>query len=190
MELSAGSAYNASSPLRIRQGGAPDLRLTARYATRPWTGAPYYAYRLGRWSPAQRAWELELVHHKLYLTNPPPEVQRFEVTHAYNLLLVNRAVRVPFAIVRTGLGAVVAHPENTVRGRPLAEARGRLGGGYYLAGPAGQVAVAHHFRLRGGWGLSLEGKLSGAYARVPVQGGDATVPNAAAHALFGVGYAF
>lgn len=190
VELLGGAAVNAPMPLRIRQRGTPDLRFLARYETRPWEGAPYYAYRVGRWSQGERAWELELVHHKLYLADPPSEVQRFEITHGFNLLLLNRAVRRSGVVLRAGAGLVVAHPESIVRGRVLASNGGGLGGGYHLAGPAVQLAVARRIRLGGGWALTVEGKATGAYARVPVAGGRATVANVAAHGLAGVAYAW
>lgn len=76
-----------------------------------------YAYRIGRWS-GRTAWEAELVHHKLYLENPPPAVQHFEVTHGYNLATANRAWATDRrTVLRVGVGLVIAHPEGRVRGR-------------------------------------------------------------------------
>jgi hypothetical protein len=189
-ELFGGSAYSAPTPLTIRQAGERELRLTARYATKPWTGSPYYAYRLGRWSHG-RAWEVELVHHKVYLENPPAEVQHFEVTHGYNLLSLNRAVRRGGLILRVGVGAVIAWPHATVRGRTLpARGRGLFGRGYYLSGPTAQLAAGKRFTLWRKLFLAVEGKLTGSYARIPVSDGRASVPNVAAHGLIGVGYGF
>lgn len=188
VELLGGTAVNVPMSLRIRQRGTPDLRFVARYETRPWEGSPYYAYRVSRWSQPERAWELELVHHKLYLDDPPSEIQRFEITHGFNLLLLNRAVRRSGLVLRAGAGVVVAHPESIVRGRALGSDEGGLGGGYHLAGPAVQLALARRIRLGGGWALTVEGKATGAYARVPVADGRATVANVAAHGLAGVAY--
>lgn len=187
LEIFGGSALSVPTRLRIEQEGEQDLRLTARYATRPWSGAPYYAYRIGRHS-ASRGWELELVHHKLYLRDPPSEVQHFEVTHGYNLIFLNRVAHAGRWAARIGVGTVVGHPENEVRGRRLDSDRGGLGGGYYLSGIAGQVAGSRRVPIGRGFALVGEGKLTAAYARVPVEGGRATVPNVAAHGLIGVGY--
>jgi hypothetical protein len=187
VEVFGGSALSVPTPLRISQDGQPALRLTARYATRPWRDAPYYAYRFGRHS-SSGGWELELVHHKVYLRNPPSEVQRFEVTHGYNLILLNRARHAGRWTARVGLGPVVGHPENEVRGRRLDSERGGLGGGYYVSGVAGQLAGSHRIPIGRGFGVVLEGKLTGAYARVPVESGRATVPNVAAHGLIGLAY--
>jgi hypothetical protein len=43
-------------------------------------------------------WAIEYLHHKLYLSNPPAEVQSFAISHGYNLFAVNRGFR-----LRSGL---------------------------------------------------------------------------------------
>lgn len=187
-ELFAGSAFNVPTPLTIRQPNERELRFIARYATRPWSGSPYYAYRVGRWV-AERAWEFELVHHKLYLTTRLSEVERFEISHGYNLLFVNRAGTFGRGVLRAGAGIVIAHPENTVRGRALDSKRGGLGGGYYAAGAVAQLAAERRWMITRRLFIATEAKITGAYARVPVADGRAIVPNLALHALAGVGYA-
>lgn len=187
VEFFGGTAASARTPLRIRQAGWPSLDFSARYRTHPWSGSPYYAYRLGRWT-GRRAWEVELVHHKLYLHGGPPAVERFEITHGYNLVFANRAVRAGWGEARIGVGPVIAHAENVVRGRALASDRGGLRGGYRLAGLGTQLTLGRRVALGGGWSLVGEGKATAAYARVPVAGGRASVPNLAVHGLLGVGY--
>lgn len=188
LELFGGTAYSLPTRLTIRQAGEPRIALTARYATRPWSGALYYAYRVGRWS-GDGAWELELVHHKVYLENAPADVQHFEITHGYNLVLANRAFRRKQLILRLGAGVVIAHPETTIRGRTHPQ-RGGLFGGYHLTGPAAQLALGARIPIVRGLFASAEGKFTAARARVPVEGGHATAPNVALHALVGLGYAF
>ena len=185
-QLATGSAYSAPMTLAVRQAGAPELRVRARYSTRPFRDAPYYAYRFARWASRgdgarAQAWELELVHHKIYLENPPAEVQHFEVSHGYNLVTVNRAARHAARTWRAGAGAVVSHGESTVRGRTLQPVH------YHLAGPALQLAADHRTTLGARLYLSLEGKLTAALARVPIAGGLATAPNVAVHGLVGIG---
>ena len=189
VQLFGGSAYSFHTPLTIHQTGEPDIHLTAHYSTRPWSGARYYAYRFGRWDPSG-AWELEMVHHKVYLDNPPPEVQHFEVSHGYNLVYVNHAIRRYDFIFRLGAGVVIARPESVIRNLRRSEDRGLFHAGYYFTGPSGQLAVERRFRLWRGLFASAEGKLSAARARMSVPGGQATVPNVALHGLLGVGYSF
>lgn len=186
VELAGGFALNLRTPLVIRQSGAPDIALDAQYQSRSFASPLYYALRLGRWSRGA-AWEVEFVHHKLYLRNRPAEVQQFEVSHGFNLIMVNRALPLGRAILRPGLGLVLAHPESVVRGRSFA-GRGLLGAGYYVAGPVAQLALARRLGVAGDLFVSAEGKVTAAYASVPVEGGRASLTNVAVHGLLGLGY--
>jgi len=187
-QLSAGVPFSFPAPLTIAQAGEPKVRLTARYRAKPFESPFYYAVRVGRWR-GDRAWEVELVHDKLYLENPPPEVQGFSISHGFNLLTVNRAWERGGAICRLGGGVVVAHPESTVRGRRFPERGGPFGGGYFIPGPTAQAAAEKRFALGRGLAGALEGKVTASWARVPVEGGHATVPDVAVHGLVGVGFA-
>lgn len=185
-EVFAGTSWSLPTSLKIAQPGEAPIRFKARYRTRPWHGSPYYAYRVG-----YRNWSAELVHQKVYLRNPPPEVDYFEVSHGYNLAMVSRAV--PFnnapAIFRIGLGLVIGHPEGSIRGKPINPVQSFLGGGYHISGVCLQAAVGPPLRLAGHWYFKPEAKLTAAWARMPLAGGGtATVPNIALHTLFGFGY--
>jgi hypothetical protein len=188
-ELFGGTAWSLRSPLTVRLPGEAPVAHRARWSTRPLADAPYYAYRVGYGSPA-RGVEAELVHHKLYLENPAPPVERFEVTHGYNLATAN--VRAPAGRyqVRAGLGVVVAHAEGRVAGRAVGERRTRLGGGYHLAGVTLQLAAGRRYPFGRGAVVAYaapELKLTASTARVPVGSGSVSVPNVALHVLGGLG---
>ncbi|MFH1682081.1 MAG: hypothetical protein ABIH26_15740 [Candidatus Eisenbacteria bacterium] len=189
LSLSAGGALNIPTHLAIEQRGEPDIRLTASYDTRALEPPIYYSLRLGRVDPAG-AWEIELIHQKIRLRDPPPEVQRFEISHGYNLLLFGRSWDRRAAVLRAGAGPVISHPETTVRGRNIAHGEGILGKGYYLSGFGVQLAAEKRSRPAAGFALSIEGKLTTAWARVPVADGHADAPNVALHALVGLARAF
>jgi hypothetical protein len=106
------------------------------------------------------------------------------------MVVVNRAARRRAAAWRVGAGVVIAHPEVTVRQRTLSQTRGLFGRGYYVSGVALQAAAARQLVRWRRLAVSVEAKLSAAYARVPIADGHATVPNAALHVLAGAGYAF
>jgi hypothetical protein len=178
---------NLETSLEIRQEGFETLEIDADYETRPFESPFYYSLRAGWWR-SRGGWELELIHQKIFLQDPPPEVQGFAISHGYNLVTVNRAWEARGLVWRLGAGAVLAHPENEVRGRVLDPEDTNLGGGYHLTGPALQAGVEKRFRLGESWFLGLEGKATAARAVVPVAGGEAEVPNAALHALLGIGY--
>ncbi len=167
------------------QEGYPELKFTAHYSVKPIEKSTYYAWRIARWK-GKRAWELELVHHKLYLDNPPPQIQRFQITHGYNLLTVNRAWDKGKYILRAGAGLVITHPETIVRGKELPW--NRSPGGFYLSGPTAQVAAGKAIKLAGPFGLSLEVKFTASYAWIPIEDGYAYVPNLAIHFLAGFSF--
>jgi hypothetical protein len=194
-EIGTGTAFSLPMTLTVRQSGFPVLEHHAHYATRPLDDAPYYAWRLGLWRH-DRAWELQLTHHKLYLTNPPPEIEKFQVTHGYDMVTAGRAWRLPGVTVRAGAGVVIAHPESTVRGRNGPESGGfspafiglLSGDAYFLTGPCARVSVGRTFGGRVFLAPDLE--LTAARARVPIADGEATVPNVALHLRLAVGARF
>lgn len=186
-QVSVGAVENLETSLEIRQEGFASIELDADYESRPFEGPLYYSLR-GGWWRGRGGWELELIHQKLFLQDPPPEVQYFAVSHGYNLVTVNRAWEGRGLVWRLGAGAVIAHPENEVRGWVLDPEDTNLPGGYHLAGPVIQAAAEKRFSVGESWFLGLEGKVSGALAEVPVAGGEAEVPNVAFHALLGIGY--
>jgi len=188
-EAFLGSAYNFKTPLTIRQSGQDDIKLNARYDEGWLEGSPYYAWRIAKWK-GNRAWELELIHHKLYLDNEPPEVQHFEISHGYNLITVNRAWKHKGLIYRLGAGVVITHPEMVIRGKELSPNQGIFNEGFYLSGPTAQAAVQKRFYIRKKLFFTVEGKLTASYAHTPIQDGYADVPNVAVHGVFGLGYEF
>lgn len=186
LRLSGGGVYNVPAPLSIRQDGRAVLDRWARYDTRPFEPPLYWAARAAWWK-AGRAWEIELVHHKLYLTDRPADVQEFGVSHGFNLVLLNRAWRAGSWSWRAGGGFVAAHPESRIRGRAF-EGGGLEG--YFLAGPAAQISLDRRFPIWRGLFLAVEAKATLAWARVPVDGGHARLWNPALHGLAGGGWSF
>lgn len=189
VEVFGGTAYSVPTPLRITQSGSPPLRFTAHWSTRPLSGSPYYAWRITWWK-VNRGWAVDFVHHKVYLENNPPEVQRFEITHGYNLLALGRRWRDGTLGYSLGAGVVIGHPESTVRGRTEPEEGGLFGNGYRLAGATLLGGVGERLELSKRFYASVEGRLTASYARVPIRDGHASVPNVAVHVLVGLGGTF
>jgi hypothetical protein len=188
VELQAflGSSVSLPSPLSITQAGQPDLSFTAHWATRPWLDTWYYAGRVGLWS-GDRGWLFDFTHHKIYLTSGPAEVQKFRITNGMNLFTVSRGWRRGLWSYAVGAGPVVTYPVNTVRGRKLGSGRGFLGG-YFLSGANLMASATRRFPVTSGIFVSLDGRVSTTYVRVPVAGGHASVPNAALHFHAGLGF--
>jgi len=187
VQAGLGNVYNFRTPLTIRQAGSPRLRFTARYTTRGFEKPFYWAVRLDRRIGGAR-WGVELNHDKLFLQNGPPEVDRFSVTHGFNIVSLFRTSAGDGLGYRIGLGALLAHPENTVRGRPVDETRGVRG--YHLTGPVALVSLVANGRVLGGTGVFAEARMLGGPARVPVAGGHARFWTLGAHFSAGLSQRF
>lgn len=189
IEAFGGSAYNLPTPLSIYQSGEAAFTVNARYGTHPYAAgaAPYYSARLGFWNKSDGI-ELEMLHHKLYLENPPAEILRYTITFGYNMFFVNYAWDLSWFILRVGLGPVITHPTNNIRGQAYS-GTGLLGL-YQFSGIANQVSFARSFWLAKWFFLTLEAKFTSAYAVVPIANGISTAPNFAVHGLGGIGFQF
>jgi hypothetical protein len=181
-----GSSVSAPTPLAISQQGQPDLDFTAHWATRPWLDTWYYAGRIGLWK-GNGGWILDFVHHKVYLSNNPPEVQKFRITNGMNMFTLSRGFRRGKLTYAVGAGPVITYPVNRVRDRKLESGRGFLGG-YFLSGGTIVGSVTRRFPLAAGFFFSLDSRVSATYVRVPVSGGHASVPNLALHLHAGLGF--
>ena len=188
VELQAflGSSVSAPSPLWITQQGQPDLDFTAHWATRPLLDTWYYAGRIGLWQ-ANRGWLLDFVHHKIYLTNAPPEIQKFRITNGMNMFTLSRGFRRGNLTYAVGAGPVITYPINRVRGQRLDSGRG-FWGGYFLSGATVVGSATRRFPLASGFFVSVDSRISATFVRVPVSDGHASVPNFALHLHAGVGY--
>lgn len=183
LEASTGTAHNFTTPLTVRQPGLPDFAMDARYDTKPFTGSPYYSARLGWWKGTS-GWEVQFLHHKLYLANPSAEISHLEISHGYNMVTLNRAWEVRGLVLRGGAGLVYTFPETTVRGRQ------RPVLGYDLSGFTAAAGLGGRWPRTTRLSLSGEMKLTLTWATIPVFEGEADVPNRALHFLAGLAYRF
>lgn len=186
VELMGAGVYNVPLPLTIRQQDYPDINLTARYSTEPFKLPVYYDWRISRWEEDQ-SWEVEFIHHKLYLQNNPPEVQKFSISHGFNMLFINRGFYRQGFCYRAGAGVVIAHPESNVRGIEFGSSTGGNNWGYYLSGPAIQASVNRPYYLGERFFIHAEAKITFGYTSVKIAHGRADVYNLAFHLLLGLG---
>lgn len=190
-EAMGGTAYNVPTPLTIQQDGFPEIRFTAHYDTKAFGPyAPYYSWRLDLWD-AHGAWELQQVHHRLFLENTTPEVSLFEIHFGYNYFLAGRAWRAHGFILHADGGVIITNPESVVRGLRLnAASGGFFDAGYRLSGFGGGLSVSRRAMISTHFYLLADGGLLMAHAHVPVADGSASVPNVGFHGHLGVGFAF
>ncbi len=188
-DFALGGAYTRPSELTINQLGEESIYIeNARFETQPLTNPVYYAWRLG-FTPLGQVWEVELVHHKLYLINKHPDIDQFSVSHGFNLLGLNRVWPGSVLDWRLGMGLVLAHPESEIRGQVYDENHGILDHGFHWVGTNIQAAVGRRFPLRyRNLYAFTEGKLTWASVKLPVSNGEAVMDVVAGHVLFGLGY--
>lgn len=181
-EVLSGDAYKFKTPMRVEQTAQPDLHFDAKFSTKPFESPLYYDIRFAKWN-GDKGKELELIHDKLFLTNGPVDIQHFEVSHGFNMLMMNEAWKSNGLIFHFGAGPVIAHTESTIRDL-------HLNHGYQLSGAAIQFAVGKQFKISGNLFGTLEAKAIAGYARVGIADGHATVSDLGLHGLFGIGYRF
>lgn len=185
-ELHGGEVYNVPVSLIIKQQGYPDIKLTPRYHTEALSLPVYWDWRFGRWQN-DKSWEFEVIHHKLYLDNTSAEVQKFNISHGFNLIVVNRGFDKKTFRYRAGAGIVLAHPESNIRGKEFGNTGDDWDMGYYLSGPVLNFAISKPIRLGGRFYINAEAKTTLAYAYIKVAQGHADVYNLAFHLILGVG---
>lgn len=185
-ELHGGEVYNVPMPLTIKQQGYPDLKLTARYHTEAFTLPVYWDWRFSRWQN-DKSWEFEAIHHKLYLDNTTPEVQKFNISHGFNMLMVNRGFDKKTFQYRAGVGVVLAHPESNIRGKEFGNSIDNWDMGYYLSGPVLNLAISKPIPMSGRFYLNAEAKTTFAYSHIKIAEGHADVYNLAFHLILGIG---
>lgn len=188
-EIHCGQVFNVPMPLNIRQEAYPDLKLRARYSSESFTLPVYWDIRLGRWQH-ERAWEFEAIHHKLYLNNTTSEVQKFNISHGFNMIMVNRGFEKKSFCYRAGAGIVLAHPESKIRGREFGDSADDTDLGYYISGPVLNLSINKPFYLGSRFYINAEAKTTLAYSHIKVAQGNSDVYNIAFHIILGLGADF
>ena len=189
-EFFLGDAWNFNTSLSIAQHEFQNLDLTAEYETRPFEKPLYWVLRFGFNRQGRGAWELQFIHHKIDLSNTTGEIQRFEISHGFNIFTLNRTFEDLPVTFRFGAGLVIAHPESVVRGLSWYDEGGVFDSGYCLTGPAITAGVGKDLPLSSRVFVAVEMQLIAAWASVPVANGKARAPNVALHGMVGLGYRF
>jgi len=187
LEFLPGTSYILPSNLTIQQEGYTVISFIAHYEGRSFYNPIYYSLRSGYTLNESTAIELELNHLKVFLTNFPPEIQRFSISHGYNQLWINLRKELAFIDIRAGIGPVIAHPENSVREMELSGTGGLLNNGYFLNGITSQVALQKRIFIGKHFYLNAEAKLNVSYTRTQVVNGHAKLWINALHGLLGAG---
>lgn len=188
-EFMTGTALNFPTPLTVQQTGFPDIRLTAEYDTKPFgPSIPYYSWRAALWDK-EGAWEIGQVHHRIFLKNPPLEIEYFAVHFGYNFFYAGRSWRWEDYLFHLECGPLITNPETSVRGMVLNTSGTFIDGGYYLSGLGFSTVLSRNFYLTKDIYLAGEIALLAGFAWwVPVANGSADVPTLGLHGRLGVGF--
>jgi hypothetical protein len=186
VRLMGGLPYNLKAPLEISQNGNPDIRFSASYESKPFEQSYYYDFSVSRWR-GDEAWSIDFLHHKIHLKDGPAEVQDFAVSHGYNIFTLRRLWNRNDNIISLGAGAVVTHPESTIRGCRFHEKGGIANRGFYVSGPVLDAGIARRLPVNEDVFLSAELRGTLSYVSVPIADGRAKLTHAAIHFLVGVG---
>lgn len=186
VELNGGGVINLPLPLNISQQGYPDIKLRARYSTEPFILPVHWDGRISRWEE-KKSWEMEVIHHKLYLKNTTSDVQKFNISHGFNMIFVNRGIEIHSFRYRAGAGIVLAHPESKIRGKGFGNSSDDTDTGYFISGPALNLAVSKPFCDGKRFYINVEAKTTVAYSSIKIAEGHADVYHLAFHLLLGVG---
>ena len=185
LEAWLGQAWSAPTPVTFSQVNQPDIRTNGNWSTRPFAPTWYYSGRIARWS-GNSAWAFEYMHHKIYLDNPPTDVQFFRVTNGVNFLLGERLWRRRGWEYGVGAGPLYAVPVSEVRGVVYDNARGIFHSQYELAGAALEANLARRLRLLPFTFGTLSLKATAGYLHVHIADGHAVTSNFALHFQYGV----
>ena len=208
IDLSLGNAYNFQfSEISIETYGEDESQLFVSETkkspkTHGFRNPQYYSIRL-----RESRYELELVHHKLYLDEGLPDgVTHFELTDGYNLLTANIISQVnkksshSVFYYRVGIGTVVAHPDITIHENRYFKRGGGLlpklwADGYHWGGFSSQISAFYKKQINQSVSCQLELKAVYAHTKIsldPIEDiyerYDVIIPNFSLHLLAGISF--
>ena len=201
-EFCGGVPFNFPSYIKIHQDGFNDLTIKkAKFYSEPFSLPPYWDWKFTH-IKNNRLFELEAIHHKLYLKNKPSEITRFSISHGFNMFFLNygKIDDLTFEIngnehpsefiFKFGIGAVFAHPETNIRGYSFEDPGEFLSTTYYLCGPAVNVSLGKRVYLLKRLFFHSEAKYTAAYTKIPISMGNAKLFTSTFQIIAGFGFDF
>ena len=194
IDISIGDAFSLSQDLKVKRDGLDDIDFNASFKTNGLQSPQYYSIRF-RKDVVGKTLECEFIHHKLYVhDNLPDEIEKFEITDGFNLLLVNLHKMINQSLgYRIGIGTVVTHPDIIIDGETdYVEGGGLIPkfwtDGYHWGGLSSQLSIFLNKKLNNKLHYNIEGKAVVANASIPVRNGGFDLPNISFHILLGISF--
>lgn len=186
----SGTAGSAHTPITLYRSDAPDYTQDGHWSTRAFGDSPYWAGRLERWE-SNDSWGIEMIHHKMYLSNPGGDIIDFSISDGLNMFMIDRGFKYDWGVIRVGAGWAVSHPDMTLVGRSRYwRNSGYNNWGFHPSGPCVQLAFERWFCEFGNYFVTFETKATAAYITVPfsnIPGEYARTSNLALHVDVGLG---
>ena len=192
-DLSLGDAYSFDQDISIKMDDGENINFRAQPKTNGFKNPLYYSLKIRNQFESFDI-EIELVHHKIYVDKLPDNIQKFEVSDGYNLLLLNFRKKINNLFgYRVGAGTVVLHPDIKINGKTnFVRGGGAIpkfwSDGYYWSGFTCQGSVFIERKVSNKLSCNVEIKAAYSRANVPVVGGGFDLPNTSLHLLFGLGF--
>jgi len=187
-ELQFGVVHSLKLPLTFYQKNYPDIRVSkADFYSEPLNDPPYWDWRFTKWFK-NRSIQFEAIHHKFYLKNLPAEVDRFGISHGYNMVMFNYGTLFRKYIFSAGAGSAFVHGESTVRGKVYPEGPGFDIYGYRLRGLSINLAAARQVKINKTFFVNAELKVNAAVANIPIVDGHARVNIVVFQFIMGPGF--
>jgi hypothetical protein len=187
IDVIAGAPLNFDSKVTFHQAEEEDISHMGRYISKPFEDPFYLGFRFN-FNIAGNVWELQFLHHKIYLTNTTAEIEHFEISHGFNTLTIHYRFIYDEFNLRLGAGIVLPHTESTIRGQKHASTGGIFGWGYHITGPILLTGINRDWMLGSHFYLNSEIQFIAGWAKVPIYNGHAHATNFAFHFIFGFGY--
>lgn len=182
LQFFGGTALNLPTRLTVQHLDLGSVRHSATWKTDPLDQPFYWALR-ARWQRRDDGFELQLLHHKMYLKNNPASIDHLEITHGFNVLTVNYLRRTYPVQPRLGLGVVIPDAESIVLGEFHQD-------GYKIGGPAVLVGAGWEHALSRHVLVAVDAQFIAGWTSVDVDRGEARVSSLALHLLVGLGASF
>lgn len=122
------------------------------------------------------------------MVNRPAEIQRFGVSHGYNMLMLNHGREITKFIFHAGFGSVLLHPESTIRGMAYPEGSGFDWKGYRLRGILLHLAFSKQINCGKHFFVNTEAKVTGSVVNAPIVDRYARVHTIVFHLILGPGF--
>ncbi|RAP32150.1 hypothetical protein DID76_01145 [Candidatus Marinamargulisbacteria bacterium SCGC AG-414-C22] len=184
-----GISESLDSNIQFNRVNQADMSFTTAWEGKSLRDAWYYGLKFEKWTNNSFK-GIEWLHHKIYMVDPPSEIEHFSISDGFNILYFNKGKLTPKDIIkRYGVGFVFAHVDTKFVGEERFYLKGGIGGSYF-SGVSCHYSLEKRLYETTKNFITMEGKVTLSYARPPISTDDnefAELFNVGFHILLGFG---